>query len=102
MYSIRKIVDLSKFGWTDCSLIFKSLSYNELQELKATYKNADTSDDKVFKDILDFLKDKFVSGTVLDDNEQKQDLKAEDIGKLPFEVVEEVVSTLTGANQDPK
>lgn len=102
MFVIKKTIDLAKFGWEGCSLIFQSLSYDELQELQKTYTNADPSDPNTTEGVMGFLKSKFVAGTAKDEKDKTIEVAKDDLGKFPYEIIEEVVNVLTGANPDPK
>lgn len=102
-FAIKKVVDLTEFGWEGCSLTFNSLSYEELLNLQGRFSNVDPSrTDKAADEVLGILGSKFVSGTALDEKDQKVDVSKEDLGKFPFEIIERVTETLTRSNPDPK
>lgn len=101
-FTIKKKLDLAPFGWDGCELVFQSLSYEELQDLQKKYAKADATDPATANGVLDFIRGKFISGTVLDENDKQAEIEADDLGKLPFEIIEAVTALLTGNNPDPK
>lgn len=102
-FAIRKTIDLADFGWEGCSLVFKSLNYNELQVLQGKYSKIDPSKaDEAAREILNLLASKFVSGTALDENDKKVEISADQLGELPFEIVEKISEALTRSAPDPK
>ena len=100
-FVLKQTVDLSPLGWDGCSIILKSLSYKEAQDLQLKFKDVDPTDPKAQTETFDFLKTRFVSGTGFDENDKKVDLKVDDLQDLPLEVFMACVNKLTGTTPNP-
>jgi len=100
---IIKRVDLSYLGpeYKETYLRFYGLTVADLDEIGSigTYEGGVAETKKIVEDtkkLIEVLKKKFVDGKVLDPGMALVDLKAEDLGKLPVEILMKVMETLSG------
>lgn len=94
-FNIEKTVDLSEFGWADCYIKLKSVPYSELKDLINKGKRSE-------EDAFGFIKSKFVSGKAYDDDKKENvDIVADDLEKLPTEIVMHCIDVLLGNKKDP-
>lgn len=77
--------------WKDCFLEFEPVTMAEAEELSKLPEEDLKSAEKVFV----ILQDKYVSGQVLNEQGEKEELPKEDLKQLPLFVVEEVVHFLS-------
>lgn len=99
MFKLTKKVDLSKFGWEGCVLEFDSPSYSEMTDWQG--KVADTKSTEAAVEIVDMVQSKFVKGNGIDENGKRVEVTKENFSELPFEVVLECVTQISGGAQDP-
>lgn len=100
-FSITKTVDLSEFGWPDCSIKLLGLSYKEAKALQDKYLNVDPKDKKTQGEVFDLVASKFVSGTAQDDKNTKVELTKDTLEELPLEVFLACLDALVGGKPSP-
>lgn len=83
MYNLEREFKLDKYGWKGCSLFFIAPTYKEMRDLQGLQLDQTVeSAEKVFQ----FMKSKFIRGTA-PDKEGTQEVKAEDLEELPFDMI---------------
>lgn len=100
-FSLKRTVDLSEFGWADCSIVLQGATWNEVVEWEAKFKNIDEQDRKTQEQVFGILEQKFLSGTALDENDEKVEIKKEQLKDLPLDVVIKCLASLRGSTPDP-
>lgn len=99
MFTLTKKVDLSKFGWEDCVLEFNSPSYGEMtQWQKIAAKNSQDIDTAT--GITEMVKSKFIRGDGMD-GDKKVAVTKENFDELPFAVVLDCITQISGGTPDP-
>lgn len=102
MLKLEKTIDLSGFGWKDCSVTVQSITYGELKEFKKLSDEYDASDPVLTDKVLEIVRSKFVSGSGIDDKGEKVEIKAGQIDELPIEILLHIETQLFGGSPDPK
>lgn len=100
-FSLKRTVDLSEFGWEGCSIVLSAATYSEILEWQKDFKDIDPKDEKAQGKIFDLVKDKFISGTALDENDKKVEIDKGDLGDLPLDVMIKCITSLRGNIPDP-
>ena len=101
-FLLKRIVNLEKFGWNDCTIELQAATYNEIVEWQKKYGNIKNDDTNAQTEVFDIVKDKFISGTALDDTGKKVDITKEDIGDLPLDIMLECIASFRGTTPDPE
>lgn len=99
MFTLTKKVDLSKFGWDDCVLEFNSPTYGEMSEWQKKAVK-DTKNLEVADQITAMVKSKFIRGEGMD-NGKKVEVTKDNFDELPFEIVLECITQISGGTTDP-
>ncbi len=95
-FLLKRVVDLNKFGWADCTIELQAATYNEVSSWQEKFKNINAEDTKTQQEIFQIIEDKFISGTALDENGKKIDIAKDQLGDLPIDIVLECIASLRG------
>lgn len=101
-FKSKRNFDMTPFGWTGCKFTFNALTWGEMKELEKAQAKWQASKDnsKAADEIVDILKNKFVSGEALDDNDSKVPVTKDDFENIPFDVFLKLVTWVTSGEVD--
>ena len=101
MFLSERTLDLSKYGWKDCSIVFNALSFEELTGLQVAKAGWSTEDPKSAEDIFARIEAQFVRGEALNEKSEKVELKKEDLKQIPFDMFVKIIEWLLSGELDP-
>lgn len=105
MFKSTRNFDMSQFGWEGCKFTFNALTWGEARDLDKARKQwsnglTDEETEKAANQIVDILKDKFVSGQAIDDKGTKVDVTKDEFENIPFDVFLKLVAWVTSGEVD--
>ena len=99
-FSLKRTVDLSKYGWDGCSITVTEGSYKETAELIDSTAG-DPKDPEKQTIVIDMVKQHFVSGEGLNDKGEIETIKKDDVDALPLTILKACISAINGTEIDP-
>ncbi len=99
-FFLKKTFDLSEYGWEGCNINFQSLSYEEIQNIKAKISKND--DNSMENELIDFLSTKLIDGNGLNEKGEQEPITKDNFKKLPTQILVDLAYKLAGGDIDPK
>ena len=98
-FAIKKKLELEQYG-KGSYLVFSLLTFKEIKELAGLNISADTTDPdeigKALDKVTNVLQSKFIEGKLPDIKGELIEVKKEDLGDLPIEILGDAMGFLSG------
>lgn len=103
-FKSERTFDMSDFGWKDCKFVFEAVTWGEQRKMdKSRLKWQSIKPEEsepAANEIVDILKEKFVRGEALDENNEKKTVSKDDFENLPFDVLLKLIAWVTSGEVD--
>ena len=98
-FTIKKKLDLDQYG-KGSYIVFKLLTFKEIRGLAGLNISAETTDPnevgKALDKVTSILQSNFIEGKLPDDKGELVEVKKEDLGDLPVELIGDAMGFLSG------
>lgn len=98
-FSLNRTYDLSEVGWDGCSITVKSLTYGEVEQIKADIASGDEK--TVEAGLIDKLASNVIEGEGLDEKGNKVKITKDNFKELPLAVITHVAYKAAGGDISP-